>query len=288
MAHEVGQKMVISRNSGPSKVKEETKPQWPVPTETSPISPAASFSSTTPVNRADVERKAQSLCVQLLGSDHYWNCLALSAAKWWELSPLREAIKELVHKYRDNPAAFVLKLTTLRKDHHRRLARDPSQKENIAWYNELQRRVNESCAAMLPSPTENLRPERMDGLPTLPNDLPPWKLQAINFLLDMYEAIVTGRPPSEMDPKKLIEAFATIVARSAGRPGKYLNREAYKLVLSRKYENAVSPYHCICEEIDPKYPGMSDNEKVKARRARREGVRRLQAAAAKKKRAKAR
>jgi hypothetical protein len=288
MARRAGGDMAISEEKPRLNTNKARKLSGQVVIEPSPSSAAESTSSDSQAYRADVELKLQKLPCQILGSDHYWNCLALSAAKYWELGPLAEDIKKFARNYGDRPATFGRKLKKLRMANWRKLASDPSQKEQVAWYIELQRRVDESSAAMLPPCSEDAGPERRDSLPTLLKNFNDKKLQAALLLLDVLEAPLAGRRPAETNLKNFIDACEILAASPTGRPPEILNREAFKLVRSRKYEDAASPYHCICEEIDPRYPGMSHNEKMKARRARREGVRRLQAAEAKKKRIKAR
>jgi hypothetical protein len=260
-----------------------TKPLGQVVTEPSPRSATESTIGDSQACRADVERKLQALPGKILGSDHWWNCLALGAAKYWELGPLAAEIKKLARKYGDKPATFQRKLKALRLENLRKLARDPAQKEQLAWYIELQKRVDETSAAMLPPRTDNARPQHSDTLPILPKQLTDRKLQAFVRVLDVLNAPLAGRPPAETNLKNFIDDWGTLAAPPAGRPAKKVYQDGLKILVSGKYNRR--PFHHICQELLPGYSKsatspdgsihpVSDLEQGKMRKRMKAGIKR--------------
>lgn len=254
-------------------------PSSVLPSSQPPATPPAAAA----VDKADVQRRVRKLPGQIFGSDHWWNCFALSAAKYWELAPIAEDTKKLARKYGDDLATLQRELTRLRNKNWNKLVRDPSNKEQLAWYIELQSRVDKGCAAMLPPPTENAGPEHRDNLHTLPRNLSEKKLQAIVPVLDVFEAALACRPPAETDPKKLLDALGILAARPSGRPKKELYRKGLKILLSGTYP--TRPWQHICQELLPDFTRfeiidgkksfvLSGPDRTKQRKSMKAGIKR--------------
>jgi hypothetical protein len=225
------------------------------------------------VNRASVERKVQQLFgPEVMGSDFTWDSMGLNAGRYWRLYPLRERVQTLARKYRKRPSTFYRKFQQILIQRDRKLAKDPSQSESIAWYNELRRRVNEALALALPQPTEETIPEQTAGLLLLPEHFTRRQVKAVDQILAVLEAPLIGRPPAVTNPKKVIDAFKSLVARRPGRPSEEQYDTALKILRSGKYPKR--PIHYICLQLVPGYSGLPVLEQEKERRKMKAGIKR--------------
>jgi hypothetical protein len=233
---------------------------------------------TEPVNKVDVQREFQKLFgPQVMGSDRHWDCLELTAATHWVLSPIRDLIKDAARKHRDNPSAFQRKFEALYKVRVRELARDSSQRERFARYIEVNRRVHEDLTALFPA--GNRGAERVGGLPTLPNDISPVKLKALNEILLAFQASWTGPLFPGTGGRKvievLIENLRKLLADNSGRPKKDWLDTAYKLYESKEYHGGRrSPIHYICAALVPGFPSMKVSDQTRWKRQARSGIER--------------
>lgn len=239
MAHEAGPKMVISRNSGSSKVKNGGKLQGPVPTEAPPSTPAAPIGSPGHY-RADVENRFQQfLTTEKIASDLFWDQMGVDAGRYWLIYSLRDLLQPLARKYFNQPSIFYLKFLAAYKRHLRRLVKTRSGRKNIAWYNHFRLRVENDLAALIPTLGQGQAESRPPALPRLPDNISGRQLTAIDSLLPVWGAPYTGLPLTKADPKKVIAALKVLAAHSPGAGRKADYDKAYELKKSGKKADEI-------------------------------------------------
>ncbi len=264
------------------KMNRKTQVQGQAPDVTTSTPPVAARADTVGVYRAAVERKAQQIFgPKMMGSDLAWDLMGLAAGRYWRLYPLRDRVQAIARKYRNRPAIFYREFHQILVQRDRKLAKDPSEHENIVRYKEFLRRVDEALALAMPSQTV---PKRTPGLPSFPEHFTPRQVEAVDLILHVMEAPLIGQPPAETNPKRFINAFKSLAALPAGRQQKGVYRKGLEILRSGKYPER--PYHHICLELDPSYTMLraasdgslhppSDVEQAKIRKAMKAGIRRL-------------
>ena len=222
------------------KMNRKTQVQAPAPEETPPSSPAASISSITPVNRADVERRFQQFfTTEQFESDLFWDQMVVDAGRYWLLYPLREQMQALAREHFNKPDIFYRESLAVYKRHLSRLVKTRSGRKNIAWYNHFRQRVDNDLAASIPTPDQGKAKSRPPVLPRLPDGISAKQLVALDCLLPILRAPYTGLPLTETPPKKVIAALKALTARTPGALRKEIYDKAYELKKSGKGANEI-------------------------------------------------
>ena len=226
------------------------------------------------VTKTSLERRGQ----QLFGpatfcKDTLWDGLGFQAGLFWLLSPLREPIQALAHKYRKRPSMFSVEFEKLMNRRCRQLEKDPSEAQNIAWFLEFRRRIDAAYAHVMPVPAGNRPSTLKTKHGSIPEGMSQRQLAALERLLCVLEILYNGERPTEIDFKGFLDILKTLGAHPAGRKPLEDFSKALAILRSGKYPK--NPYHHICKELDPSYAAAT-SEMRRAKRDRvRSGVARL-------------
>jgi hypothetical protein len=218
-------------------------------------------------------RRGQQLGPAVLANDTYWDGLGLQAGYFWLLGPLRERIQALAHKYRKRPSIFSVELGKVLKRRTRQLEQDPSESQNIAWFMEFRRRIDEAYSRTIPQPAKDKSSRSIAKHDFIPEGMSRRQLAALERLLCVLEIVFSGGRPTEIDFKGFIDIFKTLAARPAGRKPSEEFSKALTILQLGKYPK--DPYHHICKELDPTYAGASSEARRSKRDRLRSGVARL-------------